>query len=52
MVPFAAHLDELKSMTASAAGMVQAPGRDVRAKAGLNRTVLRNSWSMARSMLE
>ncbi len=42
----------VKSMTASAAGTVEAPGTNVRAKAGLNRTILRNGWSMARSMLE
>lgn len=42
----------VKNMNASAAGTVEAPGRDVRAKAGLNRTILRNGWSMARSMLE
>ena len=42
----------VKSMTASAAGTVEAPGKNVRAKAGLNRTILRNGWSMARGMLE
>jgi putative transposase len=42
----------VKSMTASAAGTVEAPGNNVRAKAGLNRTILRNGWSMARSILE
>lgn len=42
----------VKSMTASAAGTVESPGRNVKAKAGLNRTILRNGWSMARSMLE
>lgn len=42
----------VKSMTASAAGKVDAPGRNVKAKAGLNRTILRNGWSMARRMLE
>jgi putative transposase len=39
-------------MTCSAAGTVDAPGRNVRAKAGLNRSILRNGWSLARSMLE
>lgn len=34
----------VKSMTASAAGTVEAPGKNVRAKAGLNRTILRNGW--------
>lgn len=42
----------VKSMTASAAGTVEAPGKNVRAKSGLNRSILRNGWSMARSMLE
>lgn len=42
----------VKSMTASAAGTAESPGRNVKAKAGLNRTILRNGWSMARSMLE
>jgi putative transposase len=42
----------VKSMTASAAGTVDAPGKNVRQKAGLNRTILRNGWSMARQMLE
>lgn len=41
----------VKSMTASAAGTVDAPGRNVKAKAGLNRTILRNGWGMARQML-
>jgi len=40
------------SMTASAAGTLDAPGRNVKAKAGLNRTILRNGWSMARQRLE
>ena len=42
----------VKNMTASAAGTAHAPGKNVKAKAGLNRTILRNGWSMARSMLE
>jgi putative transposase len=42
----------VKSMTASAAGTVDAPGKNVHAKAGLNRSILRNGWSMARGMLE
>ncbi|MEY4952509.1 MAG: hypothetical protein RL299_933 [Pseudomonadota bacterium] len=42
----------VKSMTASAAGTIEVPGRNVKAKAGLNRTILRSGWSMARSMLE
>lgn len=42
----------VKNMTASAAGTIEAPGKHVRQKAELNRTILRNGWSMARSMLE
>ena len=42
----------VKNMTACAAGTIEAPGRNMRQKAGLNRTILRNGWSMARSMLE
>jgi len=42
----------VKSMTASAAGTVEALGRNVKAKAGLNRTILRNGWSMDPQMLE
>lgn len=42
----------VKSMTASAAGTIETPGKNVLQKAGLSRTILRNGWSMARSMLE
>lgn len=42
----------VKAMTASAAGTVDKPGKNIRQKAGLNRTILRNGWSMARQMLE
>jgi putative transposase len=42
----------VKAMTASAAGTVDEHGKNVRQKAGLNRTILRNGWSMARQMLE
>ena len=42
----------VRSMTASAAGTIEAPGKNVKAKSGLNRAILRNGWSMARSMLE
>ncbi|WP_372529140.1 RNA-guided endonuclease InsQ/TnpB family protein [Piscinibacter sp.] len=42
----------VKNMTASAAGTADAPGRRVRQKAGLNRTILRNGWSKARQRLE
>ena len=42
----------VKSMTASAAGTAAAPGNNVKAKAGPTRTILRNGWSMTRSMFE
>jgi putative transposase len=42
----------VKRMTASAVGTIAMPGRNVKAKAGLNRAILRNSWAMARAMLE
>jgi putative transposase len=42
----------VKNMTASAAGTLEAPGRNVPAKAGLNRAILRHSRAMARQMLE
>lgn len=42
----------VKNMTASAAGTAEVPGKNVKAKAGLNRTILRNGWAMARGMLE
>lgn len=43
---------DVKRMTASASGTVDAPGKSVRQKAGLNRAILRNGWSMTRGMLE
>ncbi len=42
----------VKSMTASAAGTLAAPGKNVAAKSGLNRVILRNGWGMDRQMLE
>ena len=42
----------IKIMTASAAGTIENPGKHVKAKSGLNRTILRNGWGMARSMLQ
>ena len=42
----------VRAMTASAAGTLDAPGTNVRQKASLNRSILRNGWGMARSMLE
>jgi putative transposase len=39
------------SMTRSAAGTLEEPGRNVRAKAGLNREILNAGWSIFRQML-
>jgi putative transposase len=41
-------IEDLKiaSMTRSAKGTLEAPGRNVRAKAGLNRSVLQQGWGM------
>lgn len=46
-------LEDLKvrNMTASAAGTVEAPGRNVRQKAGLNRAILDQGWGMFKTML-
>src|SRR5215218_3998807 len=41
----------VKNMTASASGTVAAPGRNVRAKAGLNRSVLNQSWGQFETIL-
>ena len=41
-----------KAMTSSAKGTVDEPGRNVAAKAGLNRVILETGWSEMRSMLE
>lgn len=35
----------VKGMSASAAGTVESPGKNVRAKSGLNRAILRQAWS-------
>ena len=43
---------KVKAMTASAVGTIEVPGKNVRAKSSLNRAILRNGWSMARSMLQ
>jgi len=40
-----------KSMTASAAGTVEEPGRNVRQKAGLNRAILNNAWFQFETLL-
>ena len=41
-----------KGMTASAKGTVEEPGRNVRAKAGLNRVIRDTGWSSLKQMLE
>ncbi|WP_371826957.1 RNA-guided endonuclease InsQ/TnpB family protein [Microvirga sp. VF16] len=38
--------DKVRNMTASAAGTVEQPGTNVRAKAGLNKAILDQGWSM------
>jgi putative transposase len=43
---------KVRNMTASAAGTVEQPGRNVRAKAGLNRSLLDVAPSQIRQMLE
>ena len=43
---------KVKNMSKSAKGSVETPGRNVRQKAGLNRSVLDQAWASARSMLE
>lgn len=42
---------KVRSMAASARGTAEAPGRRVRQKAGLNRAILDQGWSMFRTML-
>lgn len=42
---------KVRNMSASARGTVAEPGRKVRQKAGLNRAILDQGWSMFRSML-
>ncbi|WP_414039473.1 RNA-guided endonuclease InsQ/TnpB family protein [Acidithiobacillus sp. M4-SHS-6] len=47
-------LEDLKvqNMTASAKGTVDAPGRNVRQKSGLNKSILDQGWGMLKQMLE
>jgi putative transposase len=47
-------IEDLKiaNMTLSASGTTEAPGRNVRAKAGLNRSVLQQGWGMFAQFLE
>ena len=42
----------VRGMSASAKGTVEEPGRNVRAKSGLNKSILDQGWGMFRSMLE
>jgi putative transposase len=42
---------QVKGMTASTAGTLEAPGRNVRAKAGLNRVILDKAWAEIRRQL-
>ncbi|MFK4046659.1 RNA-guided endonuclease InsQ/TnpB family protein [Roseomonas mucosa] len=42
---------EVRNMVRSAAGTAQKPGRNVRAKSGLNRSILDQGWGMFRAML-
>lgn len=42
---------KVRNMSASAKGTADAPGRRVRQKAGLNRAILDQGWSMFRTML-
>ena len=43
---------QIRNMTASAKGTVEAPGRNVRAKAGLNRAIMRSGWGLLVRRLE
>jgi putative transposase len=43
---------KVKNMSRSAAGTVEQPGRNVRAKAGLNRSILDQGWAEFRRQLE
>jgi putative transposase len=42
----------IRNMTAAAAGTTAAPGRNVRAKAGLNRAILARGWGTMRQRLK
>lgn len=43
---------KIQNMTRSASGTVEAPGKNVAQKRGLNRAILRQGWGMFRSMME
>ena len=42
---------QIGNMTASAKGTADAPGRNVRTKAGLNKEILENAWGQIREQL-
>jgi putative transposase len=42
---------KVRNMTASAAGSIEAPGKDVVAKSGLNRSILDQGWGMFARLL-
>jgi len=43
---------KIKNMTASAKGTAAAPGKNVKAKAGLNRSILEQGWGMFATLLD
>jgi transposase len=43
---------KIRNMTRSAKGTVEAPGRNVRQKSGLNREIMRSAWGLLVSRLE
>lgn len=43
---------KVKNMTASAKGAVEAPGKNVRQKAGLNRSILASAWGQTKTYLQ
>jgi len=42
----------IKAMSKSAKGTIENPGKNVKAKAGLNRSILQNAWGMFFTLLE
>ena len=43
---------QVRNLSTSAAGTVEAPGRNVRAKSGLNRSILDQGWFEFRRQLD
>jgi putative transposase len=43
---------KIKNMTASAKGTVEKPGKKVKQKAGLNRSILRSAWGQVKNYLQ